>query len=81
MGLKALQSLLDEISQDVTFALVVLDLVSDVCVRLLEKVHYWQNLSVVGHESLTDSIRASHQALQDLEGDCDDLWVTSVQGS
>ena len=37
--------------------------------------------SVVGHKSLTDGVRASDEGLQDLEGDGNDLWVSSVQGS
>ena len=79
--LEHLQGLLDQVAQDEALALGVLDLVADVGVALFEKVHDGQDLAVVGHEGLADRVGASHERLQNLEADGDDLWVTRVQGS
>ena len=81
VGLEHLEGLLDEIAQNEALALRVLDLVADVGVRLLEQVHHGQDLAVVGHESLADSVGARHERLQDLQGDSDDLRVAGVKGS
>jgi len=81
VGLEHLEGLLDEIAQNEALALRVLDLVADVGVRLLEQVHHGQDLAVVGHESLADSVRARHERLQDLQGDSDNLRVAGVKGS
>lgn len=81
MGLKHLEGVLDQVTQDEAFALRVLNLVTKVSVALLEQVHHGQNLAIVGHQSLADSVTAGHQALQNLKSDCDNLGVTSVKGS
>jgi hypothetical protein len=72
--------LLDQITQVESFTLAVDDLVTDVSVALLEEVHNWQDLSVVGHKSFTNSVRAGHERLQNFESDSDDFTVTGVQG-
>jgi len=69
VGLKHLQGLLDQVAQIQTLSLAVVDLVADVGVALLEQVHHRQDLSVVGHQGLADSVRAGHERLQDLQGD------------
>lgn len=79
MGLEHLEGLLDQVAQVQTLPLAVVDLVTDVSVALLEKIHDGQNLSVVGNQSLSDGVRASHERLQDFEGDGDDFTVASVQ--
>jgi len=75
-----LESLLDEVTEVVSFPLGVVDLVSHVEVLGLEEVHDRQNLSVVWHKSFSNSVGAGDEGLQDLKGDRDDLWVTGVQG-
>ena len=79
VGLEHLEGLLDQVAQVQTLPLAVVDLVTDVGVALLEKVHHGQNLSVVGNQGLSDGVGASHECLQDFEGDGDDFTVTSVQ--
>ena len=37
-------------------------------------------MSVVWHESLSNSVRACNKGLQDFEGNGDDLWVSGVEG-
>ena len=79
MRLEHLKRLLDQVAENQALALRVLDLVAQVSVALLEQVHHGQDLSVVGHEGLADGVGASHEALQNLQGDRDDLVVTGVQ--
>ena len=81
MGFKHLEGLLDEVSEDKSLALGVLDFVAQVAVVLLEEVHHWEDLTVVRHEGLTDSVTAGHEGLQDLQGDGDDLRVAGVKCS
>jgi hypothetical protein len=78
--LKQLQGLLDQVAQVVAFPLAVVDLVAKVEVFSLEKVHDWKNLSVIWNQGLSNSVRAGHQCLQNLESNCDDFNVTCVQG-
>ena len=79
VGLEHLEGLLDQVAQVQTLPLAVVDLVTDVGVALLEKVHHGQNLSVIGDQGLSDGVGASYECLQDFEGDGDDFTVTSVQ--
>ena len=60
VGLEHLEGLLDQVAQVQTLPLAVVDLVTDVGVALLEKVHHGQNLSVVGNQGLSDGVGASH---------------------
>ena len=76
-----LKGLLNEVTQVLALSLRVIDLVSNVLVAGLEQVQHWEDLSVVWHESLTNGLRADNESLQDLEGNGNDFWVTSVQGS
>ena len=80
MGLEKLKGRLDQIAEVGTFALRVVDLVAKVCVGGLKQVHHRQDLSVVGHKSFTNSVRAGHERLQNFESDSDDFTVTGVQG-
>jgi hypothetical protein len=73
--------LLDKVSKNEALALRVLNLVAQVGVALLEKVHHWQDLSVVRHKSLADGVTAGNQGLQNLKSNSDNLWVASVEGS
>lgn len=79
--LKEFQSLLDEVAQVLSLALGVVDLVANIVVGLLEEVHHREDLPVVGHKSLTDSVRALNKCLQDLEGDGNDFGIAGVQSS
>ena len=81
MHLEQLKGLLDQITQVVSFSLAVVNFVAKVCIFCLEKVHDGENLSIVGHQSLSDGVRAGHECLQDLQGNADNLWVSRVQGS
>lgn len=80
MGLEHLERLLDQIAEDEALSLVVLDLVADVEVAQLVEVEHRQDLPVVGHQGLADGVRASHEGLQDLQRDGDDLSVSGVEG-
>ena len=64
-----------------SLSLAVVDLVAQVLVLDFEEVEDREDLSVVGHESLANGVRASDECLQDLQGDGDDFWVSGVQGS
>ena len=79
--LEKFQSGHDQVAEVGGLALLVVDLVTEVVVLCLEQVHDGQDLAVVGHEGLTDGVRAKYELLQDVEGSCNDLVVTSVQGS
>ena len=79
MRLEKLKCLDNEVAQVLTFALRIIDLVALVQVFCLEKIHDWQDLTVIGHESLTDGVAAEHEALQDVKGDRDHVWVARVQ--
>ena len=78
---EALQSLLDQISEVLALPLAVVDLVAKVDVFGLHQVQNWQDLSVVGHQSLTNCVGALNEPLQDLESDGDNLRVTGVQSN
>ena len=73
-----IKGLLDKISQVEAFSLAVVDLVTNVCVLGLEQVHDWEDLSVIWHKSLTDSIRACYQCLQNFEANGNVFWISSV---
>jgi hypothetical protein len=79
MHFKKLKRVLNQISKIVSFPLRIVDLVAHVQVLGFEKVHDWQNLSVVWHKSLSNGVRAGDQGLHNLESNCDDFWVTGVQ--
>jgi len=81
MHFEELEGLLDQITQVVSFSLTVVNSVAKVGIFCLEQVHDGKNLSIVGHQSLTNSIGAGHECLQDLQGNADNLWVSRVQGS
>jgi len=59
----------------------VLDSVTNVDVVLFEQVHHWEDLTVVGHQSFSDGVRAGNQNLQNFKSNCDNLGVTGVQSS
>ena len=75
---ETLEGLLDKVTQVLALSLRVVDLVSNVLVAVLEEVEYWEDLSVVWHESLTDGLRADNESLQHLESNGNDFWVASV---
>lgn len=80
MGLEKLKGSLDQIAEVGTLALRVVDLVAKVCIGGLKQVHHRQDLSVVGHKCLTNSVGAGHECLEDLERYRDDLGITGVKG-
>ena len=63
VGFEDLESLLDQVSQVLALSLRVVNLVSQVLVACLIQVHHWQDLSVVWHKSLTNSVRADNKGL------------------
>ena len=56
--LEHFESLLDEVTEVLLLALRVVDVVAHVQVLSLEEVHDGQNLTVVGHEGLANSVTA-----------------------
>ena len=80
VGFEQLKGRLDQVAQVGSLALRVINLVTQVGIGGLKQVHDWQDLSVVGHECLTNGIGAGDECLQDLQGDGDDLGVTGVEG-
>lgn len=78
MSLEEFECLLDEVTNIGSFALRVINLVTKVVVDLLKHVHHRENLAVVWHESLANSVGASHKCLEDFEGNCDNFTVTGV---
>ena len=60
MLLHHFQGLLNQISDVVTLTLGVVDLVTGVFVSVFQKVKNWQDLSVVGHQSLSHCFVGQH---------------------
>ena len=79
VSLKEFEGLLDQVAEIESLALAVVNLVAEVGVVLLEEVHHWKNLAVVGDEGLTDGVGASDESLQDLEGDGNNFTVAGVE--
>ena len=69
----------DHVTQALTLALAVVDLVSLVQVLGLEEVHDGQDLSVVWYESFANSVTALNKSLKDMESGGNNLGVTSVK--
>ena len=69
----------DHVTQALTLALAVVDLVSLVQVLGLEEVHDGEDLTIVGHEGLANGVTAEDEVLQDVEGSGNDGGVTGVQ--
>ena len=61
--------------------LPVVNPIAEVLVLGLEEVEDGKDLSVVGHKSFTNGLRADNESLEDLESHSDDLNVSSVKGS
>ena len=81
MHLKHLKGWLDEVTQVLTLSLAVINLITKVVIANLKQVKHRQNLSVVGDEGLADSVTARDKGLQNLQGDCNNFGVASVQSS
>ena len=79
MRLEEFESLDNQVAKVLTLALAVVYRITLVQVLGLEKVHDGENLTVVGHEGLADSVAAEDKVLQDVEGRGDDGGVTGVQ--
>ena len=79
MRLEQFESRHDQVTQVLTLTLAVVDLISLIQVLCLEEVHDWENLTVVGHEGLTDGVSAEDELLKDVEGSGNDGGVTGVQ--
>jgi hypothetical protein len=69
---------LDEVTKDQGFSLTILNFVTDVAVVVLEQVEDGKNLSVIRHESFTNSVGAHNQVLQNLQCHSNDLGASSV---
>ena len=77
--LEQFESRHDQVTQVLTLTLAVVDLISLIQVLCLEEVHDWENLTVVGHEGLSNGIAAEDKLLQDVEGSSNHGGVTGVQ--
>jgi len=80
VGLEHFKRVLNQVAHVESLSLGVVNLVAEVGIALLEKVHNGQNLSVVGHKSFSDSVTAGDECLQDLESNCNDFRVACVKG-
>ena len=80
MLLEKLERLLDQVAQVLLLALRVVNSVALVEVLLLEEVHDGENLTVVGHEGLTDGVTAEDERLEDVECRGDNIGITGVEG-
>jgi len=76
--LERFKCLLDKITQVQLLPLRVVDPISHVFVLLLVKVHDWKNLPVVGHQGLTDGVRALDEGLENFQCNLNDLGITRV---
>ena len=63
VDLEHLEGLLDQVAQVKALPLAVIDLVTQVEVLDLEQVEDGQDLPVIGHEGLTNGVRAGDQCL------------------
>ena len=63
MNFKHFKSRLNQVSKILSFSLAVVDLVSEVLVLNFEEVEDREDLSVVGHESLANGVRAGDECL------------------
>jgi len=81
MHFKKFKGLLDQISQVSSFPLTVINLITNVGILSLEKIHDWKNLSVIWDKSLANSIRACDQGLQDFQSNSNNFWVSGIQSS
>lgn len=57
-----------------------MDAVSEADSALLKEVQHWQDLPVIRHQTIPDLVSGHDQSLKNFQGNCDDLWVTGVQG-
>ena len=81
MKLEKLKGLRDEVAQVLALTLRVVDLVTLVQVFGLEEVKDGEDLTVVGHESLSDRVTGGDEELEDLQGGADDRVVARVERS
>jgi len=79
--LEHLESLLNKFSKVLLLPLAVIDLVAEVGVLGLHQVKNGEDLAVVGDHGFANSVSALHEALQNLQGNCNDIGVTRVQCS
>ena len=77
---KLFQGFLDEITDILSFLLGIVDSVTEIHVSILEQVKDREDLSIVRDEGFTDHIGRFDEMLQDLQGGCDNFWVSCVQG-
>lgn len=77
--LEHLEGLDDEVAKVLSLALTVVDSVTLVDVFSLEEVHDRENLSVVGHEGLTDGVAAQDEVLKDVKRRGNDIGIARVQ--
>jgi len=78
MGFEKLKGRLNQIAEVGTLALRIVDLIAKVCVRSLEQIHHRQDLSVVGHKSLTNCVRAGNECLENFKRYGNNLRITGV---
>ena len=79
MHFEKLKGLLNQITQVEALSLTIINLVSNIGILGLEQIHNWQDLSVIWHESFSNSIWACNQSLQDFEANCNVFWVSGIQ--
>ena len=56
MQLKHLKGLLNQITKVNGLSLTVINSISEIGIFCLEKIHDWENLSIIGDESLTNGV-------------------------
>jgi len=78
VSLEHFEGLLNKVTNVESLALGVVNLVTEVGVNLLEHVHHGQDLTVVGHEGLANSVGAGDEGLENFQSDSNDFAVTSV---
>lgn len=69
----------DFVAEVVSLALSIVDLVTLVQILSLEQVHDWQDLTVVGHQSFTNSLAGHNESLKDGEGSCNNFGIARVK--
>ena len=81
MLLEKLEGRDNKVTEVLSLALAVVDLIALVQVLRLEEVHDGEDLTVVRHEGFTDRVTALDEGLENVERSRDNVGVASVQRS
>lgn len=80
MLLKQLQCLLYKVPHVRIEFLTIIDLVTKVLIPVLQEIHHWKDLSVVGHEGLSQDVTGLHQVLKVSQSFDNYLCLFGAQG-